>query len=82
MKQPKPISPTAAEGASPSIGFYSESRLLDFVPVSRTTLWRLVRSGRFPAPVRLSAGRKAFSRKEVHDWMRDRIAAPEPKAAG
>lgn len=36
---------------------------------SRTTLWRDVRAGRFPAPVKIGANRIGFLESEVMDWQ-------------
>src|SRR6478672_1796396 len=40
--------------------FLRAKKVLDKVPWSRTTLWRKVRDGHFPAPVRLSNGVNAW----------------------
>jgi predicted DNA-binding transcriptional regulator AlpA len=48
--------------------------------LSRTTIWRAVRAGNFPVPLRLTGGRVAWLRAEVHAWMdgrpRTRVTAP------
>ena len=50
-------------------------RLLDWpelstrIPLSRTTIWRLVRDGRFPAPLQISPGRKAWREDDIIAWM-------------
>ncbi len=44
--------------------------------LSRTTIWRLVRSGRFPTPVFITERRKAWYASEVLEWVRARGAAP------
>ncbi|MDB5978690.1 MAG: hypothetical protein JWR07_5450, partial [Nevskia sp.] len=40
----------------PETGFIRQKQLAAIIPFSRTTLWRKVRDGEFPAPIRLSAG--------------------------
>ncbi|MDE0476116.1 MAG: AlpA family phage regulatory protein [Gammaproteobacteria bacterium] len=35
----------------------------------RASIWRAVRAGRFPAPVRLRGQRVAFVEEEVRDWI-------------
>ena len=47
--------------------------------LSRSQRERLVDSGLYPKPVRVTAGRIAFVREEVEDWVRDRIAARDQK---
>lgn len=43
------------------------------IGLSRATLYRLVESGDFPKPVRLSSGRRAWVEAEVTAWMRQKI---------
>jgi len=40
----------------------------DLTGVSRTTLWRLQKAGKFPQPVRISAGRVGWREQEVIAW--------------
>jgi prophage regulatory protein len=51
--------------------------------LSRTTIWRLVKRGDFPAPVRLSPGRIGWRRSSLATWMegRDLCAAASAEAA-
>ena len=44
------------------------------VRFSRVHLWRLVNAGRFPAPIQVSARRKAWPEAEVDAWLRERMA--------
>jgi prophage regulatory protein len=39
------------------------------IGVSKVTLWRMVRAGRFPAPVTVNVGSKAYVLEEVQEWM-------------
>lgn len=39
------------------------------VPVSPTTLWRMVASGTFPRPVKLSARVTAWRVEDVRKWL-------------
>jgi predicted DNA-binding transcriptional regulator AlpA len=50
----------------PPTGFVRQRLLLRFVPFSKSKLWRRVKAGDFPAPVRLSAGVTAWRAEEVH----------------
>ena len=45
----------------------TERMVLDLVPISRTTLYRLERAGKFPRSVYVSANRRL--------WFRDQIVA-------
>ena len=41
-------------------------------PVSRSTRWRMVRAGTFPAPVKLSPGRIGWREVNVVEWRQTR----------
>ena len=50
--------------------FLRESELVpSIVPFSSSTLWRLVRDGAFPRPVRLSRNVIAWRVDDVHLWI-------------
>jgi len=53
----------------PETGFVRQRLLLRFVPFSKSTLWRRVKTGEFPAPIRLSAGITAWRAEDVHLWI-------------
>lgn len=53
----------------PETGFVRQRLLLRFVPFSKSTLWRRVKAGEFPAPVRLSAGVTAWRAEDVRRWI-------------
>ncbi len=57
----------------PDDAFVRQARLLnDVVPVSSATLWRWVKAGTFPAPVKLSSGMTAWRVGDVRAWMQAR----------
>lgn len=49
--------------------------VLDRVGVSYTTLWRMYRSGQFPAPIQISAGAVGWRESDVTDWIASRVGA-------
>ena len=51
-----------------------EKKVRAKVPWSRTTLWRKVKSGEFPAPVRLGNGMTAWLEADVDAWIDARVA--------
>lgn len=53
----------------PTTGFVRQRLLLRFVPFSKSTLWRRVKAGDFPAPVKLSTGITAWKAEEVRSWI-------------
>jgi len=60
----------------PVVGFIRQSELVPgMVPFSPATLWRKVKSGEFPQPVKLSARVTAWRLEDVHAWMQSRTSA-------
>lgn len=57
----------------PDTGFVRQRLLLRFVPFSKSTLWRRVKAGDFPAPVKLSSGITAWKVEDVRNWISGRI---------
>jgi predicted DNA-binding transcriptional regulator AlpA len=50
--------------------FYRQRELTSKVlPFSATTLWRKVKSGEFPAPIKLGASITAWRASDVIDWI-------------
>lgn len=51
--------------------------------LSRSTLWKMVKSGRFPKPISLSDDgiRKAFLAYEVQQWIESRIVHRDTERA-
>jgi predicted DNA-binding transcriptional regulator AlpA len=51
--------------------FYRQRELTARVlPFSATTLWRKVKSGDFPAPIKLGASITAWKASDVADWIK------------
>jgi predicted DNA-binding transcriptional regulator AlpA len=54
----------------PEDGYIREAQLIaSFLPVSRATLWRMLRDGRFPAPVKITSRISAWRVEDVRRWM-------------
>ena len=52
--------------------------VLQLVPFSRTTLWRRVKAGEFPRPVKLGGPNSrivAYRATDVADWLQGLVAA-------
>ncbi len=47
------------------------------VPLGRTTIWRVMREGRFPKSKRIGKAAMAWLEHEVDDWMKKRAGAEE-----
>lgn len=56
-------------GALPVTGFVRLSDLRPIIPFSDSTLWRRVRLGTFPAPVKLSERVTCWRAEAVRQWL-------------
>lgn len=54
--------------------FIRPRQVLEMIGVSRTTLWRMVRAGTFPRPVRITERNCGFVLETVEAWMKARAA--------
>jgi prophage regulatory protein len=58
-----------------------EKELRAYVPFHRTTIYRKVQNGTFPAPIRIAANRNAWRLSAVLAWIAEREQNPiEPRA--
>lgn len=62
-------------GRLPETGYIRQSQLIPaIVPFSSATLWRKVRAGTFPAPVKLSERVTAWRADDIRAWMQARTS--------
>jgi prophage regulatory protein len=47
----------------------SEKQILELVPISRTTLFRMMKAGRFPKATYISPNRRCWFESEVVAWQ-------------
>jgi prophage regulatory protein len=47
---------------------------------SRATIYRMIRRGEFPPPIKISPGRVAFVREDIAAWIKGRIAERDEAA--
>ena len=59
-------------------GYTRQRQLLERIPISPATLWRKVKSGKFPRPIKLSEGCTAWKNSEVLAWEQARVAPALP----
>ena len=57
--------------------FLAPKEVFSRISLSRTHVYRLIRTGRFPRPVPLGPQRVAFLETEIEDWMAARIRERE-----
>ena len=69
MPKLAPIPPNNP-GILPKVGFVRQANLIPhMVPFSSATLWRKVKDGTFPQPVRLGPRITAWRVEDVRRWM-------------
>ena len=56
-----------------AVRFIRPREVIEMLGVSRTTLWRMVRAGSFPKPVRISKGNAGYLLETVEAWMQARV---------
>lgn len=64
-----PVRTAPAPVVAPAAGFYRLPQVLALVPVSKSTLWRRVKAGSFPQPVKLSERVTVWRAEEVRKWI-------------
>lgn len=60
---------------APTGRFLKTAEVLRETSFSRTTLWRRIREGTFPAAVELGPQKRGWSEREVEEWKAERAAA-------
>ena len=53
----------------PAVGFVRQASILPVLGFSATTLWRRVKQGTFPQPIKLSERVTAWRAEDIHAWM-------------
>ncbi len=52
--------------------------LRKLIPLGRTTIWRMMREGRFPQSRRIGKMAAARLESEVEDWIKERAQTGDP----
>ena len=66
---------TATYGDLPATGYVRQAQLIPtIIPFSSATLWRKVKAGAFPRPVKLAERVTAWRVEDVREWMQSRTA--------
>jgi prophage regulatory protein len=64
-------------GEPPATGYLRQSQLIPgILPFSSATLWRMVKKGTFPVPVKISPRCTAWRSEDVAAWMQARDTQP------
>jgi prophage regulatory protein len=69
-----PPKPPAPPPARPSGGLWRLSRVEEETGLKKSTIYGLVRAGKFPAPLRITRRLSTWSSIAVADWVQARIA--------
>lgn len=65
--------PRLTTGILSATGYIRQSQLIpDIVPFSSATLWRKVKAGSFPSPVKLSQRITAWRVEDIRAWLLSR----------
>lgn len=80
--QPTAAAPITPFDAMPDSALLRESQLVKkpgndapIIPVSPATLWRWVRSGKFPKPMKVGPNTTAWRVADVRQWLQAQVAA-------
>jgi prophage regulatory protein len=49
-------------------------QVLEIIPISRASVWRLSAAGRFPKPIRLTERCTAWKKSDIEAWLQERGA--------
>lgn len=58
----------------PETGYVRPKFIQDFFSFSKSTLWRLVKKGDFPQPIKLGEKITVFKAEDVHAWINEKGA--------
>lgn len=76
-KAPAQISQALPIPALPPTGFIRQAQVLALIPISKSTLWRQVAAGTFPAPVKLTLRVTAWRAEAIRIWIAERGSFPD-----
>lgn len=62
-----------ARQAKESSPFYSIQQVLELVPISKSSLYLMVKNGEFPAQKKLGKRAAVWSKEEVHNWIQSKL---------
>jgi predicted DNA-binding transcriptional regulator AlpA len=75
--------PASFNGKTPDHQLLTLKQVMELVPVSRATLHRMEKDGRFPVPKRMGQGRRAWRARDVYEWIdEDKTGQPRRNRGG
>lgn len=66
---PKPMAAPISFDDLPGSAFIKQPQILELVPISASSLWRWVKIGAFPKPLKLSDHCSVWKVADVRQWM-------------
>ncbi len=66
------ISARVADKSSPFLGL---RQVMELVPVSRSSIYLMIKNGEFPKQKQLGKRAIAWSKKEVMDWIQEKLSS-------
>ena len=63
-------------------GYLRDSKLSEITDMSKTTIWRLRKEGKFPKKVWLSTNISGTAQEDVDDWLQDPEGWPDKQNQG
>lgn len=65
----------ATESEISALALLRRSEVEKRTGLSKTAIYSLIKSGRFPHPIAITARAKGWVESEISDWIRERISA-------
>jgi len=65
-------SPPPSVPTLPQTGFVRQAQVLALIPFSKSTLWRQVAAGAFPAPLKLTYRVTAWRAEDIRLWIQNK----------
>jgi len=53
----------------PETGFLRINQVLEFIPIGKSSLWAGVKTGRYPAPIKLSPGTTVWKAEDIRAFI-------------
>lgn len=54
------------------LSLLSKAKVIELTSLSHTTIWRMIKAGKFPKSVRASMGRVAWRKSDIDNWISER----------
>ncbi|MFL1732505.1 helix-turn-helix transcriptional regulator [Moraxella oculi] len=55
----------------PKDGMSRLTQLLPFLPIGKSTVWKWVKDGKFPQPIKLSPTVTVWRNSDIHQWLNE-----------